>query len=208
MTLILIFVDIVFTLQYYAPTLMLNQFNFNIFINGAAIESAQIFAGFLGYFTIYRVPRRTMACVSFAIIMACSTVLIFIWDQDETEVTDIGSNMVTLIFLFFIELTVSNAFNFYSIYLNELFPTQVRIIGVGFIKTFGSLTVTFSGQLISACLNGGFKIMILFAILAGICGILSWMLPETFGKRPPEYVQEFNPSQLKIQDIKYHDMVE
>ena len=50
--------------------------------------------------------------------MSSSIVLIFIWDQNETEVTDIGSNIAVLIFLFFIELTVSNAFNFYAIYLN------------------------------------------------------------------------------------------
>ena len=37
MTLILIAVDCVFYLQYLAPTLMLNQFDFDIFLNGAAI---------------------------------------------------------------------------------------------------------------------------------------------------------------------------
>ena len=37
MTIILIFVDIIFYLQYLTPTLMLAQFNFNIFVNGASI---------------------------------------------------------------------------------------------------------------------------------------------------------------------------
>ena len=37
MTIMLIFVDIVFTLQYYTPTLMLDQFNFGIFLNGISI---------------------------------------------------------------------------------------------------------------------------------------------------------------------------
>ena len=37
MTIILIFLDCVFALQYLTPTLMLNQFNFDIFLNGSAI---------------------------------------------------------------------------------------------------------------------------------------------------------------------------
>ena len=37
MTITLIFLDCVFALQYLTPTLMLNQFNFDIFLNGAAI---------------------------------------------------------------------------------------------------------------------------------------------------------------------------
>ena len=37
MTFVLIVVDCVFYLQYLAPTLMLNQFHFNIFLNGVAI---------------------------------------------------------------------------------------------------------------------------------------------------------------------------
>ena len=102
MTLILIVVDCVFYLRYLAPTLMLNQFHFNIFLNGVAIESAQVFAAIFGYLTIMKIPRRVSGCVSFGIIMLCSFILIFIWDQDETEVKNIGSGIVVLIFLFFI----------------------------------------------------------------------------------------------------------
>ena len=83
MTIYLIILDCVFYLQYLAPTLMLDQFDFNIFVNGGAIESAQVFVGFIGFFTIYRVPRRWYGVVSFGIIGACSTALIFIWDQDS-----------------------------------------------------------------------------------------------------------------------------
>ena len=87
--------------------------------------------------------------------------------------------------MFLIVLTVSSAFNFYSVYLNELYPTQVRIIGIGFTKSWGSMTSMASAQIISACLSSGFKIMLLFAILASICIFLSYLLPETHGKRPP-----------------------
>jgi hypothetical protein len=98
MTFLLIILDCVFYLQYLAPTLMLNQFHFNIFLNGAVIESAQLFVFFIGYFTIQRVPRRVYGMVSFTIITGCSIVLCFIWNQHETEVT----NIVVLAFVFLI----------------------------------------------------------------------------------------------------------
>jgi hypothetical protein len=82
MTLYLIVLDCVLMLQYFTPTLMLNQFNFDIFINGAAIESAQIFAGVLGYFTIYKLPRKIAGIVSFTAITGFSIILIFVWDQN------------------------------------------------------------------------------------------------------------------------------
>lgn len=56
--------------------------------------------------------------LSFTVIMVCAIVLIFIWDQGETHNNNIGSNIAVLIFMFFIVLTVSSAFNFYSVYLN------------------------------------------------------------------------------------------
>ena len=177
MTLILIVVDCIFYLQYLAPTLMLNQFHFNIFLNGVAIESAQVFAAVFGYMTIMKIPRRTSGCVSFAIVMLCSFILIFVWHQDETEVAHLGESIFVLIFLFLIELTISNAFNNYAVYLNELYPTQIRLVGIAFVKMFGAITTMVSSQIIHACISSGFRIMILFTILAGISIFLYYLLP-------------------------------
>ena len=118
MTLNLIFMDCVFMFQYLTPTLMLGQFNFNIFLNGAAIESAQLFAAIIGVLTIYKIPRRMAGSVSFSIIVICSLILIFVWDQNAAEETTFANKMNVLSFVFVIELTVSNAFNFYAVYLN------------------------------------------------------------------------------------------
>jgi hypothetical protein len=37
-----------------APTLMLDQFGFSIFLSGAVVESAQLVSGIMSYFMIYR----------------------------------------------------------------------------------------------------------------------------------------------------------
>ena len=116
-----------------------------------------------------------------------------------------------LVFLFFIELTVSNAFNNYAVYLNELYPTQIRIVGIAFIKMFGAITTMVSSQIIHACISSGFKIMILFTILAGVSIVLYYLLPETHGKRPPEVIEELASSreEKELRSTKdYQDMVE
>ena len=65
--------------------------------------------------------------------------------------------------------------------MNELYPTQVRIIGVGFINIFGAIIVLVNPEIINACLSSGFRIMIIFAVLAALSIVCSYLLPETFG---------------------------
>lgn len=77
--------------------------------------------------------------VSFGIILISALVLIFVWDQNKEKVSDIGSNVVVLFFVFLIEFAITNEFNFFVLYINELYPTQVRIIALGFIKIFGGV---------------------------------------------------------------------
>ena len=50
--------------------------------------------------------------------------------------------------------------------MNEILPTQVRIISIGFIKTFGSITMMVTPYLLKLCVSNGFSIMLLFTFLA------------------------------------------
>ena len=116
--------------------------------------------------------------------MLCALLLVFIWDQNKEEVTDIWSNIAVLAVVFLNQFVVVAEFNFFLVYINELYPTQVRIIGIGFIKIFGGLSQTLAALLISLCLRNNFRIMIIFSTLAGVCVVCSRFLPETFGKMP------------------------
>ena len=62
--------------------------------------------------------RRVSGMGSFALIAIYAIVLIFVWDQDSKDIDDIWSNLTVLIFIFLIQLTVTNAFNTYAVYLN------------------------------------------------------------------------------------------
>ena len=79
---------------------MLDQFHFSIFINGCVIQSAQIFASVASCFLIYKFKRRLYGMVSLTLIMVSSLILVFIWDQNNEEVTDISSNIIVLAFVF------------------------------------------------------------------------------------------------------------
>ena len=172
MTIIFIILDFSIDLEFFSPTFMLDQFKFSIYINGIVVQSSQIIASIVVCFLVNRVKRKIYAYVSFAVIMICSIVLIFIWDQNnEEEVTDIGANSAVLALIFVIQFTITAEFNLFITNMNELFPVQVRVIGIGFVKTWGGAGLMLSPLIIDACLDSGFRIMILFASLAALCAL-------------------------------------
>ena len=93
-----------------------------------------------------------------------------------------------LVFIFLIEFLITAEFNIFVVYMNELYPTPVRLIGIGFVESFGGVTLMFAAQIISAFRSGGVKIMILFAGLALLGLGCSWVLPETKGKVPSNMI--------------------
>ena len=83
LTIFLILLQISINFLFYAPNLMLADFEFSIFINGIVIGSASAISYFFSYFAVTRVARKTMGLVSFTIILILSFVLIFIWDSND-----------------------------------------------------------------------------------------------------------------------------
>ena len=83
LTIVLVVMDCTLDLEYYAPTLMLDQFKFNIFVNGLVIQSSLIIACLITTFIVNRFPRRAFNSFAYAIITCCALVLIFIWDQNK-----------------------------------------------------------------------------------------------------------------------------
>jgi UDP-N-acetylmuramyl pentapeptide phosphotransferase/UDP-N-acetylglucosamine-1-phosphate transferase len=58
---------------------MLDEFEFNIYINGLAIGISQLTAYIASYFIVSKAKRKAIAIVCFAITCACALVLIFVW---------------------------------------------------------------------------------------------------------------------------------
>ena len=171
MTLIFIFLDFSIDLEFFSPTFMLDQFKFSIYINGLVVQSSQIISSIIICFLVYRVKRKVYAYISFAVIMVSSIALVFIWDQNNEEVTDVGANAVVLALIFVIQFTITAEFSLFITNMNELYPGQVRVIGIGFVKTWGGTGLMLAPLILDACLSSGFRIMIIFAALAGLCAL-------------------------------------
>ena len=155
----------------------MTQFDFSIYINGVFIQSAQLISGIICCFIINCAPRRVRAICSFCIVLICSFILIFIWDQDNQHLSDINSNLLVLTIVFILEFAITTEFNFFAIYVTELYPTQVRVIGIGCAQIFGSAILLVAEEIINACLRSGFRIMILFVLMAALSIVCSAFLP-------------------------------
>ena len=76
----------------------------------------------------------------------------------------------------------------------------MRIIGIGFIKTFGAGMVMSTPAIITWCVTSGFPLMLLFGALAGLSAWCSYILPESLGKRPAEVIEELREEGRAISD--------
>lgn len=63
--------------------------------------------------------------------------------------------------------------------MTELYPTQVRVIGISLITFAGAITLAVSQYIIDSCLRSGFNVMIVFSLFALASVIASFFLPET-----------------------------
>ena len=70
-----------YAINYFAPPLMLGQFNFNVFVSGAVLGTASFVHYPFCYWFIPRVKRRPLAIACYAACMVTSGVLLFVWKQ-------------------------------------------------------------------------------------------------------------------------------
>ena len=90
---------------------------------------------------ITRITRKKTAYGCFATTLLCSIVLIFIWDQGNDNASIAGSiGVLVLIFVF--RFAISLEYTVFYIYFNEVYPTQIRVLGTGLVSTMGGVMVT------------------------------------------------------------------
>ena len=105
------------------------------------------------------------------------------------EVPSIGSSIGVLALIFIFRFMITSEYTFYYVYFNEIYPTQVRVIGTSLITVFGAATITIVPEIIDVCLSNNFPIMAVFAVLSVGSILLSWRLPETLNIPPPDIIE-------------------
>jgi hypothetical protein len=103
---------------------------------------------------------------------------------------------LALIFIF--RFAVSLEYTFFYVYFNELYPTQIRVIGTSLVSVMGGVMVTIAPEIIDACIGSGFPVMILFTVLSALSAVCSRKLPETLHRVPSDVIEELRVDSSSI----------
>ena len=95
-----------------------------------------------------------------------------------------------MVLLFVFYFSIANYSTLFFIYYNEVYPTQVRVIGTNLVNFVKGVLVALIPFIIDACLDSGFPVMLLFVIVSAVSIVLSRLFPESYGKVPPEIIKE------------------
>ena len=85
---------------FYGPALIVEQFNFNIFLNGLVIGTSEFTAYPLCLFLITRLGRKKIAYGCFIISFISAGALTFLWKQGNHEANFDVQNILVLVFVF------------------------------------------------------------------------------------------------------------
>ena len=105
-TVFLTILQIAINFLFYAPTLMIADFQFSIFLNGVVLGLASLVSYLFSYLTVNKVNRKTMAVVCFAVIFVISIALVFVWDHNN-EFLDVNTNIGVLVAFFVISFVIT-----------------------------------------------------------------------------------------------------
>lgn len=68
---------------FYAPGLMIDSFNFNIFISGLGVAVPQVLSTFASQYVIGKYKRKLINYSCFGCGLITALILLFLWDQND-----------------------------------------------------------------------------------------------------------------------------
>ena len=173
------------SLMYYAIYLNVETMKGNTHVVMLLLSVTEVFAGLLTIVGLrWRRCGRCLTCALSLLLAGVSSIItipLLIYGED-TLVT-----VFTIITKFF----VSMGFAAIYVYTSELFPTEVRNIGIGLTSTcarVSGMMAPFIGPPLSAVWLP--LPTVIFATLATVSGALTLFLPETLGQTLPETLEE------------------
>lgn len=111
-------VQISISFIFFSPTLMLNDFQLNIFINGLVLGVSYVVSEVFCYLVVKNCKRKTFAIGMMVVILVCSIVLIFVYKpKADGEVASLSGNIGILAAMFIITFCVSAEYTYFYVYL-------------------------------------------------------------------------------------------
>ena len=170
---------------FFAPALLLNQFQLNIYIDGLIIAFSKLWALLVQYILI-KTKRRTANYILFSATLFFAIGIYL----SETLCHNCENNIVQTIFNFGYRVT-SSALSFMVILIsNEFYPAQVRNLGAVTVTTIGRSSILLVPFVAQFCTMIHLNFFILLCILAILGMIVTYFMAETFGIPAPEMIEE------------------
>ena len=151
------------SILYYGPTLIIDQFGFDIYTSQTVLNIADLFCYYPLMVMIDKVRRRRSSGILFTIATFMSVILSFITKPDNCDGCSIAYIQLALIFVF--RFAISMIFGLLFIYCAEVYPTRVRNISSGMFAVFGGLASTVSPIIMGELTRANINHFILFSIL-------------------------------------------
>ena len=174
--------------MYYAPTLIIGQFGFNIYINNIMVTVADTFSLIALVFYVTKIPRRSSSLVFFLIATVLALILVFVTVPDGCDIC--AESITQLVIIVIFRFCGAFVVNIYQIYMCELFPARVRGIGTGFVSAGGTVGSTISPIYLGVLRRQGINVMLFFVVF-GLIGMANLtLLDETLGQPMKEEILE------------------
>ena len=91
--------------------------------------------------------------------------------------------------LFVVIFAISIEYTFFYVYLTELYPSQIRVVGISLITLTSGITLAVTQLIIDKSIESGFSVMIIFCMFAAASIVASFFLPETFQMKPVDMIK-------------------
>lgn len=163
LTIALLGICISTSILYYGPTLIIDQFGFDIYTSQTVLNIADLFCYYPLMVMVDKVKRRRTISLLFSIATFMSIILSFITKPDNCDGCSIAYIQLALIFVF--RFSISMMFGLLFIYITEVYPIRVRNIGSGVFVTFGGLASAVNPIIMGELTRANINHFILFSIL-------------------------------------------
>lgn len=172
------------SMMYYGPTLIINQFGFDIYTSSTLLNFADLLTYYPLMLIIDKVKRTNCSSLLFAISTAISIVLIFVTVPSDCNLCPVIFIQLALVFVF--RFCISMVYSLIIIYVIQLYPTRVRNIGDGVTSLFDSSASAVAPLVMGAFARAELNPFILFTVL-GLVAIAGFMfVPQTLGRLCPQ----------------------
>ncbi|XP_061172477.1 organic cation transporter protein-like isoform X1 [Saccostrea echinata] len=186
-SLLMCFTWVTNTLTYFGLTLTATSLAGNRFLNFFFMSCVEYISLILEYSMLRRFGRRTTTIFFHSLTgtsLALATLLKYFSDGDGTLI------LLSVLATFAGKMSVTGSFSVLFLFTPELFPTNLRNVGIGMCSTFsriGAMISPFAGTLARAVPWAPGTI---FALMCFIVTIIALYLPETRGMDLPQTLDE------------------